>query len=166
MGAGISAVIPLVLSEDSSRGIHEEKYFSKGFFDNFTPTDKEKVYVIKEDLLLDNYKTFLCEFYDLIDEPIERETGLTAHNIPNATAINEFKNVFSGEARNMKSPFVYHNHYSFSTLGCDCHNFWVFYNGSYKAYLETYETLRHFENILPKAMKNPLANAVKFGIFG
>jgi hypothetical protein len=42
----------------------------------------------------------------------------------------------------------------------------MFYQGSYKAILEEYSTLNHFEKTLVKAMSNPLANAVKFGIFG
>jgi hypothetical protein len=164
MGAGIAAVIPLIFRKDLPWVNDEERYFSKGFFDNFTPTGKEKVYAIKEDLLLGNYKTFLCEFYDLIDESIEQATELTAHDIPNATTPSEFKDVFSGDARNMQCPFVYYN--TFSAVGCFCYDHWLFYNGSYKAYLESYATLRHLENILSKAMKNPLANAVKFGVFG
>ena len=44
--------------------------------------------------------------------------------------------------------------------------YWKFYFGSYKAILEEYSTLTHFERLLAIAMKNPLAGAVKLGIFG
>jgi hypothetical protein len=54
----------------------------------------------------------------------------------------------------------------FDILGGQCEEFWLFYSGSSKAYLETYDTLVHFERTLAKALKNPLANLVKFGIFG
>ena len=35
-----------------------------------------------------------------------------------------------------------------------------------RLFLEENATLLHFEKILAKAMKNPLANAVKIGIYG
>jgi len=54
----------------------------------------------------------------------------------------------------------------FSILGGYCEQYWLFYSGSYKAYLEEYSTLSHFEKVLAKTMKNPLAKAIKFGIFG
>jgi hypothetical protein len=54
----------------------------------------------------------------------------------------------------------------FSFLGGESEKYWLFYIGSYKAYLETYCTLKHFERILAKAMQNPLASIVKFGIYG
>jgi hypothetical protein len=63
-------------------------------------------------------------------------------------------------------PFVYSRYSTFSVLGCRCEQYWLFYNGSYKAFLEEYSTLLHCERILAKAMSNPLVNAVKFGIFG
>ena len=55
---------------------------------------------------------------------------------------------------------------NYKVSGCRCQSYWMFYMGSYKAILEEYATLLHFEKILAKAMNNPLARAVKFGIFG
>jgi hypothetical protein len=39
-------------------------------------------------------------------------------------------------------------------LGGLCPEYWLFYSGSSKAYLEEYETLHHFEKVLAKAIKN------------
>jgi hypothetical protein len=69
-------------------------------------------------------------------------------------------------ARNSSTPFIYPHWSTFSTLGGQCKEYWLFYSGSYKAYLEEYTTLEHLERILSKTMKNPLANTIKFGIFG
>lgn len=54
--------------------------------------------------------------------------------------------------------------YSVHTLGCECSEYFIFYMGSYKAILESYETLLHMEKILSKVMKNPLVKSVKFCI--
>ena len=63
-------------------------------------------------------------------------------------------------------PFIYDIPGMFSTLGCECQVYWLFYSGSYKAFLEEYTALMHFERVLARAMINPLASAIKFGIFG
>jgi len=163
MGTGIAAAIPIVLRQNSYRPL-DVTDFSKGFFDcfNFEEVDGKKVYHIKEDLLIDNYKLFLSEFYNLIDE----ESYLNDNIILDANNFNDFSAIYSKDNRNGRVPFIYSPSAFFSTLGCSCDKFWLFYNGSYKAYLEVYETLLHFEKILAKAMKNPLANAIKFGLFG
>jgi hypothetical protein len=62
-------------------------------------------------------------------------------------------------------PYVQEGQF-FSCAGCQCLEGFLFYRGSYKAILEEYTTLIHFEKILCHAMKNPLAHAVKFAMYG
>jgi len=167
MGTGIMAAIPLVFRAQDRREFNKD-YFTAGFFDNFNieEIDGTKYYKIKKDLFIDNYKPFLLEFYDLIGEDFNKRTELAPDKIPNANNLEEFTEIFSGGNRNNLVPFIYEIPSMFSVLGCECEEYWLFYNGSYKAYLEVYSSLMHFERVIAKAMNNPLANAVKFGIFG
>ena len=72
MGTGIMAAIPIVFKPYERRTI-DPHYFSKDFFNNYnvSETDGKPIYTIKESLLINNYKTFVTEFYDLIDELAE-----------------------------------------------------------------------------------------------
>ena len=169
MGTGIAAAVPLVFTPYEQWGSEKlvEKYFAQGFLDNFdvAESNSKKLYTIKPELLLGNYSAFLEEFYDLIEEDFHESTDLTFGHIPSANSIEEFIKIFDGNNRNNQVPFMYNPHF-LSVRGCECRKYWLFYSGSYKAFLESYSTLVHFEKILAKAMTNPLANAVKFGIFG
>ena len=187
MGTGIAAAIPLVLRphEHSFYGEIEAQNFSHGFIDNYTVEErerngkwiqynkdgsdeesKEKVYSIKNDLLIANYRSFLTEFYDLIDVDLHDQTRMALDDIPDVLDVDDFKKVFGKENVQLRLPFVFNNSMAFSVLGCCCDEYWVFYIGSYRAILEEYCTLLHFEKVLAKAMSNPLANAIKLGIFG
>ena len=167
MGAGINAAIPLAFRQQERFRL-DEKDFSQGFFNNYNIVEKDSqtIYVIKPELLISNYKDFLFEFYTLIEEDFTRETGLAFDSIPDVNNLNEFLKIFNESDRNRRTPFTCDEPYTFSVLGCRCDEYWLFYNGSYKAFLEEYSTLMHLERILAKAMNNPLANAIKFGIFG
>jgi len=167
MGRGIAAAIPVVFRPDGHFGF-DKKYFTAGFLDNYdvSENDGEKEYIIKSDLLLDNYRQFLAEFYDLIDVDFRKETDLAPNAVPDASSLDEFMQKFDDRKRNGRVPCIDKHSIGFSTLGCDCDVYWLFYRGSYKALLEEYTTLLHFEKILAKTMKNPLANAIKFGIYG
>jgi len=168
MATGIMAAVPIVFKPSERFGINEE-YFVKGFFDNYdiSGDNGSKIYIIKQNLLLNNYITFLAEFYDLIEEDFYKKTEIAPDIIPAANTLKEFNEAFTGDSRNNRIPFIYESPYMFSTLGgCVCEEYWLFYSGSHKAILEEYSTLLHLERLLTKAMKSPLANAVKFGIFG
>jgi hypothetical protein len=162
MGTGIVAVIPIIIGpfEDGWSTPIDTKEFSKNFFETYTVNEKEGLYTIKTDLLIKNYRDFLIEFYTCIDEKMDME------NLPDVSTYDEFKAVFERNARNTETPYLESGVYGFSCLGGECEKYWIFYSGSYKAYLEEYSTLLHFEKLLPKAINNPLANSVKFGIFG
>lgn len=164
MGAGIAAVIPITIGPYDSywKSEIDKTYFSKGFFDNYDYNQENGSYSIKKELLLNHYHEFLLEFYDYIDE---QEEISDINKIPCIKTYDEFMHLFESDARNKAVPFLYHGP-SLSILGGICREYWMFYSGSYKAYLETYCTLTHFERVLSKAMKSPLANSIKFGIFG
>ncbi|MCL2159098.1 MAG: hypothetical protein FWH48_06810 [Oscillospiraceae bacterium] len=173
MGRGIKAAVPLVFEPYKSYGKPEklkEEYFSKGFLSNFNIEESESglCYCIKKDLLLKNYKQFLLEFYATIEEDFEHRTEMNRENIPTANELEEFEDIFEDERRNRRVPFIDEgspSYSGFNVLGCVCTKFWLFYSGGYKAELETYSILVHFEKILAKAVNNPLSNAVKFGIY-
>ena len=167
MGRGIEAAIPIILTPYEYCQL-KEKHFARGFLDNFNieVINAKKYYTIKEDLLISNYKTFLAEFYDIIEEDFSEMTNLTYDNLPDFKTLDEFNDFFNCDKREGCFPLIDHTSFGFDVVGCECEEYWSFYSGSYKAYLEVYTTLLHFEKILARAMKNPLANAVKFGIFG
>ena len=79
------AAIPITFNPEGRYGQIEHKYFTKGFFDNFdAPEEGKKLYTIKQDLLLSNYKSFLLEFYELIGEGFQTETNIAVDAIPDA----------------------------------------------------------------------------------
>ena len=162
MGTGIVAAIPIVIGpyRQGWRTAIERKYFSDDFFDSYTVGEEKEMYTIKSALLLNNYFSFLTEFYDCIGEKDDLGT------VPNVNTYDEFKAAFDRDTRNAKCPYLESSRGMFSILGGECKEYWLFYFGSYKAYLETYCTLLHFERTLARALKNPLANLVKFGIYG
>jgi len=187
MGAGIAAAIPLVFRpyENDCFDGPKADYFSHGFLENYTVEEKEsknkqirvmrggsveesrdRIYTIKSDLLLDNYRFFLTEFYALIGEDLNKRAGVASDGIPDVKDMDDFIKIFSEREDERQLPFICSGPWAFSVLGCQCEEYWIFYTGSYKAYLEEYRTLLHFEKILAKTMSSPLANAVKLGIFG
>ncbi len=162
MGVGIAAAIPIIIVPDDRAWPQEMElqYFSPTFSDYYNYDAESRNYTIKHEILIENYQSFLIEFYDLIGESCDIKEP------PELTSYEAFQDFFDNRKRNMKEPFLYERSSMFSMLGGTCPEYWLFYSGSYKALLEEYSTLAHFERILPKAMKNPLANTVKFGIFG
>ena len=166
MGTGIMAAIPIIFKPYERRKI-DPRDFSKGFFNNYDESDMDgkQIYSIKESLLINNYKSFLTEFYEIIEEDFYKEANINITDLPDVRNLDAFTKFYKGDNRNNRIPFMYNASF-FSVLGCRCVEYWLFYGGSYKAVLETYSTLLHFEKILAKSMGNPLANAIKFGIFG
>jgi len=162
MGTGIAAVIPLVMGPPINRWNREidNNYFSPTFFECYDVNEDGSVYTIRHEMLLHNYQSFLTEFYDCIGDDCDIDSILQANNY------DEFCSIFDRDERCARVPFVDFQYHTFSMLGGHCKEYWKFYSGSYKAMLEEYSTLTHFEQVLAKAMKNPLAGTVKFGIYG
>lgn len=163
MPKGVVAVVPLTFRPTG----YEERHFVTGFRDNYAPTiiEGEKMYIIKHDILLSNYKAFLAEFYDTIEEDLNRKLGFTSDNIPTAETLEEFMDVFNIEKRDFITPLVSEDR-TYRTRGCDCYEYWLFFCGSHRPNYEPDDTLLHFEKSLSKAMKNPLAKSIKLGVFG
>lgn len=71
MGAGIFGVIPMTLKRIDNR----DEFFNKGFFENYDKfrENNEDIYMIKEEILINNYEDFLYEFYDIIEEEISKD---------------------------------------------------------------------------------------------
>jgi hypothetical protein len=174
MGVGIGAVVPLKLSINSwdfDKNINSLKtrYFHNDFFNFFNHKKKDDNYVftIKNDLLLANYKDFLCEFYQLIGEDLFECTKISPEDdLLKLKDMDSFIAAFDHRARGGYAPDICNLREMVSVLGCACLESWLFYFGSYKAYLEVYKTFMHFERILVKAMENPLAKIVKFCEYG
>jgi hypothetical protein len=162
MGTGIAAAIPIVIAPYKSEWRTEVDldYFSPKLSEYYNYNKENHNYTIKHKILLENYQSFLAEFYECIGEPCKLQ------NPPKLATYKAFKKYFDETARNMSVPFIYEQWRAFSIIGGICQEYWLFYSGSYKAFLEEYKTLTHFERVLVKAMKNPLAHAVKFGILG
>ena len=84
MGTGIKAAIPLTFIPEWR---FRAEYFTEGFFDNFDIVENngKKLYTIKQELLINNYKLFLSEFYDLIGEKLDVDA------LPNIDSIDELR---------------------------------------------------------------------------
>jgi hypothetical protein len=179
MGTGINGAI---LLEFEIETVYMQRFVEnsvKGFLDNYDVQPKSERsyyerYVIKNDILLPNYADFIAEFYGIIqDEFKEIRAPFGKESIDDYTkkvlsckTREEFDNAFDGDNRNMRVPFIDGMSRGFSCLYCGTNSPFIFYSGSYKAFLEEYSTLVDMEKILARAMDNPLKTAVKFGIYG
>ena len=163
MGMGICAVLPLSFKNIGFSVL--DVAFAKECLDNYNISDYKgiKIYDIKSDVLFNNYKDFLTEFYELIGEEVHKRTRLKPDS-PSVCNMSAFMKEFSTE-NSMCVPYTSRSRYFF-TQGCDCLEYWVFYSGSFKVRLDDEDTLQHFETALVKAMKNPLAASIKVGLEG
>ena len=163
MGVRISAAVPLKFRNIGFSMLEVD--FAKSFMNNYDTNyySGERIYSIKTDVLFDNYKDFLYEFYELIGEDVSEDSWLSSIS-PSINNIEDFKTEFSFE-NSTDAPYVDDSRYFF-TEGCECLEYWVFYNGSFKVMLEDESTLFHFEKVLTKIMKNPLGRSIKFGMEG
>jgi hypothetical protein len=160
MGTGIVAAIPIIIGpfKDVWHTAINPKNFSENLFDNYDFHEEEGLYYIKTDLLINNYRDFLTEFYTCIGGEGSLE------NVPNAASYRKFKTVFEHGKCEGEVPYLGTWSNPICCLGGKYEEYWLFCNGSYKANLEEHRTLLHFERLLAKATNNPLVNLVKFGI--
>jgi hypothetical protein len=165
MGQGICGVVQLEFKIEDYKIEKYKKYYPSNYFDFYKRKTKEpNLYTIKPDMFLPYYADLLIEFYKNIGENLSKETGLTPKSeLLNITDFKQFKEAFSHSTRNGRKPMV--TNYA-SVVGFGTRSAWLFYSGSYKAYFEEYTTLIHFERILVKLTKNPLASIVQLGIMG
>ncbi len=158
MGVGIGACIPLSFKREKFRFDDTRSGFL-ACYDKTDFDDKFYEFNIKQDLLLNNYKDLINEFYTLIDDQQNKEFHFSENTAEhfNLTNFDEFKTAFQSKI---------HGFMSFSTTVCTPDCSFLVYSGSYKAFLEEYTTFTHIENILCNVIKNPLVKCLKFGEFG
>jgi hypothetical protein len=163
MGQGICGGIQLDFEIEDYEIKRYGKYFPPTYFDFYTNKTKS-LYTIKPKMFLSYYGDLLIEFNNIIGEDLS-QTGVTAESeLLKISNYKQFKEAFSYSNRNGEVPVIMDSAVSF--VVCETRSAWVFYLGSYKAYLEEYSTLIHFERVLAQTMKNPLAPIIRLGIIG
>ena len=181
MGQGIYGAIPVAFrfekgywGSNDERKMRFEKYAAKDFFNYYNANqtenekgNKETYYTIKPEILLPNFKKFFFEFHKIIgdEEATEANGGFEKFNddYDKAVAsgsIDEFIKYFDDHTGAAPTIFPYFQTMYVSTDRQDL----LVYQGSYKAFLEEWSTLRHMECLLRAAMPDPLAKVVRFGM--
>ena len=96
MGTGIVAVIPIIMGPQRSgwEKIVDKRYFLPAFFEYYDVSEDGNIYTIKYETLLNNFKSFLTEFYDLIGE------DCSISGIEQVSNYEEFSEIFSSNRRN------------------------------------------------------------------
>jgi hypothetical protein len=169
MGQGIGGMIQLAFETEKFGFEQDRQYFSPNYFDYYDREEKSSNYIftIKPEFFLSHYNDMLHEFYDAIGVDLHDRTEIeSGSNLLQINDFDDFKTEFSHRNRNGRVPFISDHRGMVSVISCRTDCAWLFYGGSYKAYLEEYSTFTHFERVLAKLMKNPLANIIKFGQFG
>ncbi|MDR1150124.1 MAG: hypothetical protein LBJ93_00645 [Clostridiales bacterium] len=174
MGRYFSGIIPIT----TSKKMIDERYVKINILDFYDEVDESK-YVIKPDILLNNFKDFYIKFNEIIDE--EDLKGFDPFNqkydeIVKNKDLDKFKEYFGDpydkktknyhDFDNYLMPKYRDSGWCFDTLGINPIDFLHVYHGSYKADFEVYSTFYHMNQILRKAIDNPLAQVFEFGLFG
>jgi len=181
MGQGIMGAIPVSFSfergywksDDSESRMKFTKHAAIDFFDYYDENQKknekgdiETYYTIKSDILLPNFKSFFIDFQKLIGNETLKDFGSYEKfndDYDRAVAsgnIDEFLKYFDDHSGYAPTVFSYFDAMYITTNGSDL----LIYQGSYKAFLEEWSTLRHMEHLLRAAMPHPLAKVVRFGL--
>ena len=165
MGQGIVGVIPVRIKKSTI----EKAYLSKDYLDFYeVDTNSEQVesYIIKDSILVYNFRDFYTEYNDIIyqEEGVYENDFIKRYD--EIKDINSFISILNEYEDTGRIPFYRDDYFAISVLGLDVLEYIAFYNGSYKAFLEVYNTLFHMEKLLSRAINNPLSRIVKFGIFG
>jgi hypothetical protein len=181
MGQGIMGAIPVSFRFEKGRWKSDEaenrkkfaKHAAKDFFDYYNETqeenekgDKETHFRIKPEILLPNFKNFYIEFQKLIGNEKSEDFGSNEKfndDYDRAVAsgdIDEFLKHFDDHSGSAPTVFSYFGAMYIDTDGQDL----LVYQGSYKAFLEEWSTIRHMEYLLRAAMQQPLAKVVRFGM--
>jgi hypothetical protein len=166
MGRGISAGIFLEF-EVASRKVND---FSDDFLACYElECGEENLYKINESFFLENYKGLLEEFnYFFEIEEVgchhDDEKELTIDDVPDFKTMEEFCSFWNKSKRKGGMPLNCKS--DFDTATGIPRLTWLFYEGTYKANLEDYYSLYHFEKAVQDAIKNPLGKLVKLGLYG
>jgi hypothetical protein len=165
MGKAIKAGIFLEF-EVASPSVND---FSDEFLTCYELQSEGNLYMIKEGILLANFKEFLEEFnhfFGIEEIGCHHTDGkeLTLDEIPDFKTMEEFCNFWNKDKRRGVMPFSCKCQFDTAT-GIPIST-WLFYDGTYKVNLEDYYSLYHFEKAVQVAIKNPLGKLVKLGLYG
>jgi hypothetical protein len=181
MGRGIAGIIPITFGISRGEYVSDYernrdkiiKHSSANFFDCFNRKEDDKrkeLFSIKSELLLPNLKDFMIEFHALIERQIFPDSleKLNDEKYDKILADGDMDALLEYFSPNEGTiPFYTEGHIGFSgALPIDCHLYLIVYWGSYKAFLEEYNTLQDMEVILRKTLRNPLTQVLQIGIFG
>jgi len=183
MGRGIIGIIPIsfkfierYLGDDRQKKNFQE-YAADDFFDFYNETQVETPkgrtethYTIKTEILLPSFKEFFFGFHDIIrddwalrsryEDTVTRKFNDDYDKAVASGNIEDFLKHFDDDTGYPPLyDYGFDAQYTDNVGGC-----LLIYNGSYKAYLEVWSTLRHMELLLRAAMRNPLAKVVRFGM--
>jgi len=142
--------------------------FSEEFLACYELKSKEEnYYVIKEDFFLKHYKEFLREFNDFygiktINDPYF-EVELSFEDIPDFNTMEEFRDFWSKEKRQVSVPAIYDGYFEpiagLPTLT------WLFYRGTERVGMEDELSFYHFEKAISAVIKNPLGKLIRLGLY-
>jgi hypothetical protein len=184
MGIGIIGAIPVSFRfgnshRDTEEEIqrNQEKFIAHApadFFDFYTEhyrmgTWKTKLreylyYDIKPELLIPNFKDFFLDFHEII--------GVEKYDLEGSEKFNEDYDaiVASNDMNKFMAYFNDDTGYApveiseFEALYITEARGLLVYQGSYKALLEEWSTLKHLERLLWGAMEHPLAKVMRIGM--
>jgi hypothetical protein len=177
MGQGIIGAIPTSFRFKKGRWESDEaenkkefaKHAAKDFFDFYNKKQienekgsNETWYTIKPEILLPNFKDFFIDFHNLIGNTESIDTKKFNENYDQIVAfgnMEEFLKYFDDYGYPPRL-FEYFDAMYINTNRQDL----LVYQGSYKAFLEEWSTIRHMEYLLRAAMQNPLAKIVRLGM--
>lgn len=173
MGQGIVGLIPIKLTLDKGHQ-NDISTFSEGYFSYFDCIEDDGVslvYEIKKEIIFENFKNYFLQFNKMIHSPIWQEIFWIDSYWPEfekhilnddfTTILNDLEKL-----SNTEIPFFCGTYNYVTDYDMKVNKSIVFYEGSYKAYLEDYSTLIHMHRLLKQALKNPLSEITRFCLFG
>jgi len=182
MGQGIIGAIPVSFKFYKGRSKFDEeinrkqftKETAKDFFDYYDENQEENkegkkdiYFTIKPKVLLPNFKSFFLEFQRLIgNEMLEGKYDIFKKfnddydKVVDSGDIDKFLEYFDDHSGYAPTVFPYFDAMYITTNRQNL----LIYQGSYKASLEEWSTLKHMEYLLRAAMQHPLAKIVRFGM--
>ncbi|MDR2423861.1 MAG: hypothetical protein LBD59_03950 [Prevotellaceae bacterium] len=177
MGRGIAGIIPVTFCTDEKSWSWNVERFLKNtdkdvfeFYSEIANDDPQyRRYQVRGEVVLRNLKSFISDFYTLIDGEIPEEAAeIFNSKYDEIVEQNNFSALLAhiGELSFPK----YYTQMSWvafsSSAQMRCIDYILFYFGSYKTLMEEYSTLLHMKKLLVKAIDNPLSQITQFGLFG
>jgi hypothetical protein len=165
MGEGIMGVIPITFSVERPNNLPES------YLQNYTVTKnrkKEKIYKIKKELLYENFADLIVRTNEMLNRNEPLWIFKRWDDFNKFIAKDDFEGVleFLSKESNRSNPSYYDSSYA-SDASLEIFADILICNGSFKAFLEEYVTLRHLNILFSKVFAdNPLSATVRFVMWG